>query len=101
MMPYWAEKIGVPRALAVEHPFGQTLGMPGDEQGQLDVIRQALHILEAADAPGHIEHWPQPWPVEAEAAISAWQPPEPSPIIAHLTPQFRQILRQRRARKSE
>jgi hypothetical protein len=96
MMPYWAERIGVPRTLAVEHPFGQTLGMAGDKAGQLNVIRQALHLLETAKEPGSIKHWDQPWPVETEAAIAAWQPPEPSPIIAHLKPHFREILRQRR-----
>ena len=96
MMPYWAERVGVPRALAVEHPFGQTLGMAGDAAGQIAIIKQALHILETADKPGTIEHWPEPWPVEAEVAIAAWQPPEPSPIIAHLKPRFRDFLRQRR-----
>jgi hypothetical protein len=101
MMPYWAEKFGVPRTLAVEHPFGQTLGMSGDQEGQLSVIQKALQILEAANEPGQIEHWPEPWPVETEAAIAAWQPPEPSPIIDHLTPRFRQILRQRRNRNSK
>jgi hypothetical protein len=96
MMPVWADKIGTPRTLAVEHPFGQTLGMAGDVAGQMGVLKQALRILESAGAPGQIEHWTEPWPVEIEAAINAWQPPEPSPIVAHLSPRFRDILRQRR-----
>jgi len=29
-MPFWTEKIGVPRTLAVEFPFGHTLGQPHD-----------------------------------------------------------------------
>ncbi|MGD8605030.1 MAG: hypothetical protein PVF49_10720 [Anaerolineales bacterium] len=101
MMPYWAEKIGVPRTLAVEHPFGQTLGMAGDIDGQMNVLRRALHLLEAASQPGQIDHWPEPWPIEAQAAIAAWQPPVPSPIIAHLKPRFRDLLRQRRKQDSE
>jgi hypothetical protein len=98
MMPYWAEKIGVPRTLAVEHPFGLTLGQAGDAAGQLNVITRALSILESASQPGAIEHWTVPWPVEAQEAIAAWQPPQPSPIVAHLSPHFRDILRQRRKR---
>ena len=39
MMPYWAEKVGAPRTLAVEYPFGQTLGQPRDTAGQMRVIR--------------------------------------------------------------
>ena len=96
MMPVWAEKIGVPRTLAVEHPFGQTLGMAGDVAGQMGVLKQALRILDTAGRPGHMDHWTAPWPVETKAAITAWQPPEPSPIVAHLSPRFRDILRQRR-----
>ncbi len=96
MMPYWAEKTGTPRALAVEFPFGQTLGQPGNSEQQIRVIRQALAVLESAREPGAITHSEQPWPVPAKEAIQAWQPSEPSPIIAELSPRFREMLRQSR-----
>ena len=96
MMPVWAEKAGVARTLAVEHPFGQTLGKAGDVAGQLKVIERSLQVLEEAATPGHIEHWPETWSGETGAVITAWQPKEPSPIVAHLQPRFREILRQRR-----
>jgi hypothetical protein len=93
MMPYWAEKIGTPRTLAVEHPFGHTLGMPGDERGQRDVIMEALEALETLQEPGGVVHSDSVWPVQVEEAIEAWQPPEPSPIIRELRPNFRELIR--------
>ena len=98
MMPYWAEKAGTPRTLAVEFPFGHTLGEPGNVAQQLRVIRQALAVLATAVTPGTIVHSPETWSQPVVEAIKAWQPAQPSPIIAELTPRFREMLRQQRAR---
>lgn len=100
MMPYWAEKIGVPRALAVEFPYGQTLGQPHNRQQQMRVLREALAWLEEADSPGAIRHSEETWHVAVEEAQQAWQPPQPSPIIAELAPRFREMLREARKRAS-
>ena len=96
MMPYWAEKIGVPRTLAVEFPFGHTLGQPHDIEQQMRVIRQALEVLKTAQTPGEIIHSPETWPVPEAEARKTWQPKEPSPIIAELSPHFLEIVRKRR-----
>jgi hypothetical protein len=72
MMPYWAQKIGTPRTLAVEHPFGHTLGHPGDREGQLSVIREALHALDSIQEPGDILHSTSEWALPTEQAIEAW-----------------------------
>lgn len=96
MMPYWAEKIGTPRTLAVEFPFGHTLGRPNDAFQQMRVIREALKVLETAGTPGTIVHSAETWPVPQKAAYKAWQPELPSPIIAYLAPRFRQFLREQR-----
>lgn len=99
MMPIWAETIGVPRTLAVEFPFGHTLGAPGDKDQQRRVLSLALNTLERAKQPGHIEFSPENWPEPLEQAIRSWQPAEPSPIIAELAPKFKEMLRaQRRSR---
>ena len=95
-MPYWAEKIGVPRALAVEFPFAHTLGAPGDREQQMRVIRQALVVLERADQPGAIIHSQEEWRMPVEEAIQAWQPTTPSPIIQEMAPKIRELLRSRR-----
>jgi len=100
MMPFGAEKIGVPRTLAVEFPFGNTLGQPHDSAQQLGVIRQALATLETASSPGEIVHSTEVWHVPTKQASKAWQPEEPSPIIKMLAPRIREMLRQRRLIKT-
>ena len=94
MMPFWAEKIGAPRVLAVEFPFGHTLGQPHHPAQQMRVIQQALYVLETAEIPGTIVHSTEKWPVPAKQAMKDWQPPEPSPIIQYLAPRMRELLRQ-------
>ena len=96
MMPFWAERVGVPRTLAVEFPFAQTLGQPHNRSQQMSVIQRALQVLEETDQPGIIFHSPEEWPQTKDQAIKAWQPAEPSPIIREMAPQIRTLLRQRR-----
>jgi hypothetical protein len=98
-MPFWAEKIGVPRTLAVEFPFGHTLGQPRNTAQQMQIIRQALTTLETAKVPGMIVHSPETWPVPQKEASKDWQPEEPSPIIGVLAPQFREMMKQRRRKR--
>ncbi len=92
-MPYWAEQIGVPRTLGVEHPFGQPLGKPKDRQRQRQVLLQALRLFEQAKQPGQIWYDETLWEGDVEEAIRQWQPPQPSPIIRHLQPRFRDLIR--------
>ena len=100
MMPFWAEKIGAPRTLAVEFPFGHALGQPGEIEQQRRVILEALRVLETAEDPGTIVHSEERWPLPQKESYKAWQPVEPSPIIAELAPRIRQILRDQRKRNS-
>jgi len=97
-MPFWAEKVGVPRTLAVEFPFGHTLGQPHDAAQQMRVIRQALAALETAESPGTIVDSPETWPVPLKEACQTWQPDGPSPVVQLLAPRFREMLKQRRQR---
>jgi hypothetical protein len=80
MMPYWADRIGVPRTLGVEFPFGHTLGHAGDAAEQAEVIGAALRALTEAPGPGTIVHLPYTWP-DFERWKREWQPEKPSPII--------------------
>lgn len=95
-MPYWAERIGVPRTLAVEYPFGHALGLPGNASMQREILVEALNALETATMPGTITHSELRWPGSVEEAIQLWQPRNPSPIVAALTPKIREILRGKR-----
>lgn len=98
-MPFWAEKVGAPRTLAVEFPFAQTLGRPHNTDLQTRVIRQALEVLQTAKQPGVIIHSPEEWPQTQAEALKEWQPPEASPVIKTLAPKIRTLLRQRRKSK--
>jgi hypothetical protein len=96
MMPYWAEKLGTPRTVGVEVPFGHAFGVPGDREMQMSVVRAALSLLEQAREPGayaevHIE-WPQP----SDEARKDWQPLEPSPIIKMMREQAQARAAERR-----
>ncbi|MGH7868318.1 MAG: hypothetical protein ACREP9_12020 [Candidatus Dormibacteraceae bacterium] len=44
------EKVRPPRALCVPFPMGYPFGKPNDADIQLQVIRQALTLLESGDA---------------------------------------------------
>jgi D-proline reductase (dithiol) PrdB len=83
-MPVWAERIGVPRTLAVEFPFGHILGQPGDREQQMRVIRQALEVLENAKEPGTIVHSQERWPAPLDEACRASHPETPPPIGAEM-----------------
>jgi hypothetical protein len=95
-MPYWAERVGTPRTLAVEFPFGHVLGFPGDQTLQRKILHEALNALATIQTPGTVLHSEQRWPQSTEEAMKRWQPVEPSPIIAELTPKFREMLRKQR-----
>ena len=90
MMPYWSERIGVPRTVGVEFPYGHPLGWPGDRETQMALILAALALLEEAQAPGEIRELDIEWPQELSEAKKDWQPLEPSPIIKMMLEQAHQ-----------
>jgi D-proline reductase (dithiol) PrdB len=92
-MPFWAEKVGVPRTLAVEFPFGHLLGQPYNREQQMRVIRQALEVLEEAEAPGTIVHSQEKWPAPFEEAVHDSHPETPPPIAADMGRYIGQFLR--------
>lgn len=81
-VPDLTAAVGVPRLVALEHPFGRTLGQPGDVERQLAVLRGTFHALEEMTAPGSIVHLPFDWPEPLSKARS--HPPEPPPIASYL-----------------
>jgi len=98
-MPFWAERVGTPRTLAIEYLFGHLLGQPLILNQQLSVIHQALEVLQSANIPGTVVHSPEVWPVSKDEAIKNWQPIEPSPVISHMSKHFREMLRKNRRKK--
>ena len=81
-IPDLTASVGVPRLVALEYPFGKTMGLPGDSSGQMEVLRAALAAgLDIREA-GGIRHLQFTWP-ETKAKAQA-HPAEPPPIATHL-----------------
>jgi hypothetical protein len=81
MIPDLTASVGTPRIAAVEHPFGMTLGRPGDAAGQLAVLRAALRAMEAMAEPGGVAHLPFEW---TSAETLSFGPPVAPPIVRYL-----------------
>ncbi len=96
-MPYWAEKIGAPRTVGVEFPYGHMLGMPDNREMQMRVIRAALSLLEEAKEPGTIRELDIEWPQPFDEAKRDWQPEEPSPVVKMMIEQRRKAAEAARA----
>lgn len=92
-MPYWSEKVGVPRTLAVEFPFGHILGQPGNRDMQMRVIREALDVLVTADEPETVFHSDEPWPTSEEEAHRISHAETPPPIADEMGRYIFQFLR--------
>ena len=81
MMPELTTSVGVPRMAGIEHPFGLTLGRPGDAVRQLAVLRATLRALEEISQPGTVMHLPFEWDRGEKLNI---HPPETPPIARFL-----------------
>jgi hypothetical protein len=81
MMPDVAEWLLAPRVVGVEHPFGHSFGMPGDERTHRRVLATAMTLLAGAPRPGTRVDVDAAWPVSRGEAYKSWQPSEPSPIV--------------------
>jgi hypothetical protein len=84
MMPQTASELLTPRVVGVEFPFGHPFGRPGDRDVQRRVLTTALQVLAGADQPQTRVDIDLEWPEPRGQAYKAWQPPEPSPIVASL-----------------
>ncbi|MGA2195719.1 MAG: hypothetical protein ABSH40_10645 [Bryobacteraceae bacterium] len=81
MIPELTASAGAPRIAAIEHPFGMTLGRPGDAVGQLAVLRATLRAMETMAKPGEVVHLPFEF---ASAEKLALGPPMAPPIARYL-----------------
>jgi len=91
MMPLTAVQLIAPRVVGVEFPFGHPFGQPGERGMQRTVLETAVTVLAGATEPMTRVDVDIEWPRPRGEAYRAWQPAEPSPIVAEL-------LKQRAAR---
>jgi D-proline reductase (dithiol) PrdB len=90
-MPDLTAAVSAPRVAAIEHPFGRTVGMPEDTQGQRAVLRAALESVQEMSTPGSVVHLPFEWPQSPKEAQA--HPTEPPPIVSHLKQHIWQLPR--------
>ena len=83
-MPDNAEHLLAPRVVGVEFPFGHAFGRPHDRATQRRVLETALRVLAGGAASGTRVDVDIAWPQPRGEAYKAWQPREPSPIVAML-----------------
>lgn len=81
MMPELTASAGAPRIAAIEHPFGMTLGRPGDVAGQLEALRATLRAMETMAERSSVIHLPFEWTSTEKLALG---PPVPPPIARYL-----------------
>jgi len=81
-IPVLTASAGAPRIAAIEHPFGRTVGRPGDKDGQTAVLRATLRALEEIEVPGGVIHLPFEWPEPPSVARKSDVPPPP--IVGYL-----------------
>lgn len=81
-IPDLTSAVSIPRLAAIEHPFGQTMGRPGDRDTQRAVLSAALEAMEEMSTPGSIRHLPFEWTGPMKEALA--QLPVAPPIAGHL-----------------
>jgi hypothetical protein len=81
MIPDLTASTGARRIAAVEHPFGLTVGLPGDAVGQLAVLRATFQALATISEPGGVVDLQFKW---NDDAILNTLPPQPPPIVSYL-----------------
>lgn len=81
-IPDLTAAVSVPRLVGIEYPFGQTVGRPGDKEGQRAVLRGTLEAVEEMKVPGSMKHLTFEWLGTAKEAQA--HPPEPPPIVNYL-----------------
>ncbi len=74
---------------AIEYPFGRTIGQVHDREGQRNVLFEALAILDHAQNPGQVFHFPFTWPEEPKN--THWHPPEMAPIFKQLLDEIKKV----------
>ena len=82
-IPDLTAAVGVPRLVAVEYPFGQIVGKPGDKPGQTAVLRATLEAVATMQAPGSITHLPYEWAGSTKEIRAALEPPITSYLKRH------------------
>ena len=86
--------VGIPRSVALAYPYGRLIGAVGDVEGQRQVLRATLAVLEKAQTPGQVTHLPFQWPEDPKD--THWHPSEMSPIVKAYLEDIKQAARRKK-----
>ena len=86
-MPGLTRAVGVPRLAGISYPLSRALGRPHDPDGQREVLRATLELLERATGPDTYIELPFEWPETPAQARNASKEVPPAPIAALLLKQ--------------
>ena len=81
-LPDFTRATGAPRVAGIVYPMGQPLGATGDAEGQREVLKAALRVLEDARTAGTVVRMPFDWPEPLHKV--KWKGGEPPPIAGHI-----------------
>jgi hypothetical protein len=79
-IPDLTAAVSVPRLVAIEHPFGQIMGSPGNKEVQRAVLWGALEAVETMKTPGSIKRLA----FEGSGTANESQRHQPPPIVSYL-----------------
>jgi hypothetical protein len=80
-IPDMSTAVSAPRVAGIEHPFGQTVGAPGDSATQMAVLCTTLEALQTIEQPGEGVHLPFEWTGNSKETGHTMDPP---PIANYL-----------------
>ena len=81
-LPDFTRSVGAPRVAGIAYPMGEPLGAPGDADGQREVLKAALRVVEEASTPGEVLRMPFDWPVPLHKV--KWMGEKLPPIADHI-----------------
>ena len=87
------QAISAPRVAGVEHPFGQTVGDPGDTAIQMAVVRATLDALGSIKEPGSVVHLPFEWAGDPKQIEHDMEPPPIAKYLVRHPLQVRNLIK--------
>jgi len=85
--------VSAPRVAGIEHPFGQTVGGPGDSATQLAVLRSTLFALQTIEVPGDVLHLPFEWRGDPKTIEHSMEHPPIATYLMKHPLQIRNLLK--------
>jgi D-proline reductase (dithiol) PrdB len=98
-IPDLVRAVSTPRVAGIEHPFGQTVGDPGDVDTQMAVLRATLGALDSITEPGGLVHLPFEWSGDPKKIEHNMEPPPIAKYLKRHPLQVRNLIKRQIPKK--